>query len=271
MRKNKVEIYDEYVIKYNTADDSKGLEKFTEVLGVNFRRELRVYSHYASHKFSYLLIPNLLEKGSDYIKMEKLTGIPEKIQVNSIILNLKEFLMIGINEKKLELFDFISSPAVSVIRGSLYGVMMYGPKIHFRMIFYILKLMASFKYHKKFYLIHKDLKTNQNMINTTNGVYFFDFGSSVLTKRYFLTDVIELSIDFENLEFDISPTVSLLQSLGFENDYLAIAKMQIQIILYKRFLHLHKRTKKDFEYMKKVRSFVDNIYKLSEDLERYDL
>jgi hypothetical protein len=259
MKINKVEIYDEFVIKHNVAGDSRGLERIFEILGINFRRELRVYNYYNIYDFHYLLIPKLLEKDSNYIKIQRLIGNNEKIEARNVVPSLKEFLMMGANEKKIGFFDFLSSPAVSVLRGSLYGVLTYGPKLHFKIITYILRLILSFKYHGNVYLIHKDLNISQNCINTVNGVYFYDFGSSVLTKRYFLTDVIELSIDFEKLEFELSATLSLLQSLGFDNEYNKIATMQIQVILYRRFLHLHSRTRNDAEYMKKVKSFVHNI------------
>jgi hypothetical protein len=259
MKINKVEIYDKYVIKYNTPGGSKGFERMFGILGIEFKRELRVYNYYNSYDFQYLLIPKLLEKDSNYIKIQRLIGNNEKIEARNVVPNLKEFLMMGANEKKIGFFDFLSSPAVSVVRGSLYGALTYGPKLHFKILTYIIKLILSFKFHGNVYLIHKDLKTFQNCMNTVNGVYFYDFGSSVLTKRYFLTDVIELSIDLEKLEFDLSATLSLLQSLGFDNEYNKIAKMQIQVILYRRFLHLHSRTRNDADYMKKVKSFVHNI------------
>ena len=41
------------------------------------------------------------------------------------------------------------------------------------------------------------------MIITKKRAYFIDFGSSILTKHYFLTDIVELATDHSSYEVDL--------------------------------------------------------------------
>ena len=45
--KDKVEISDSYITKFNTSQFSQGLEWATELLSINHNREIRVYSWYS--------------------------------------------------------------------------------------------------------------------------------------------------------------------------------------------------------------------------------
>jgi len=258
---NKVELHKDYVIKYNTSKFSTGVEKLTESLSVNHRREIRVYEAFDSKKNEHLKIPTLIEMNNKFIKIQRLynnnlevnTNIEEKIPY------FVEFLNLGKSVKKMPFFDLISSPGFSFIRGSIYGIRNYGFSLILKCYIDAMHLTFIKKTYKKTFLIHKDLKWNQNTIQTDNGLYFFDFGSSVLTKRYFLTDIVGLSIDLDNLKFDIVPIVKLLKILGFDSHYFKYAKMQIRVLLMRNFIHLHPNTKKDNNYMLKVTEFIKKI------------
>ena len=69
--KAKVEITSNYIIKYNTARFSEGLEWFTEFFSINHKRELRVYRWYKEKSPNNLLIPKSYELTKKYIKIEK--------------------------------------------------------------------------------------------------------------------------------------------------------------------------------------------------------
>lgn len=273
MKIDKVEIHKDYVIKKNISNSTDFFQKITEFFNIQFKRELRVYNYYPFSKSNHLLIPKLLEVGDNYIKIERLYESSNYIETISIIPNLKEFLLLGKKIQKFHLTDFFASPAFNVIRGSLFGVFNYGFRQHTKILIYIVKMSFDRKNHDKLYLIHKDLHLNDtggNIVNTEKGVYFYDFGSSILTKRYFLTDVIQLSIDFPKLEFDIIPVFQLLKSLGYDQDYLRAAKIQIKIILYKRFLHLSKIYKENYEYMSKAKIFIAEIDNLISKLDEHE-
>lgn len=259
MKKNKVEIYKDFVIKNNIANSKNVFQRFAETFSIQFKRELRVYNMYSVFESNYLLIPDLLEVGYNYFKMERLYQSSYNIDPYSIVPNLREFMLLAGDKARFSLFDFLSSPALGVIRGSLFGVLNYGVRQHVKILICILKLSLNRKFHKKIYLIHKDLHINKNIMNTEKGVYFYDFGQAIFTKRYFLTDVIQLSINFPELEFNPIPIIKLLQSLGYDKGYINFASMQIKIILYKRSLHFHIDHKRNIEFMKKVKMFVSEI------------
>ena len=69
--KAKVEITNNYIVKYNTSKYSSGLEWFTEFISINHNRELRVYKWYRGKSHNHLLIPDVHELNSDFIKIEK--------------------------------------------------------------------------------------------------------------------------------------------------------------------------------------------------------
>lgn len=269
MKKDKVEIFEEFVIKNNIANSDNFFQRIAEIFGIQFNREIRVYNWYSSVKSNHLLLPKLLDVSENFLKIERLYDSSNIIDRKMIFLSLREFMLLGGDKAKLLLFDHLSSPGVSVIRGTIFGVINYGFRQHLKILLYIFKLYLNQKPHSKIYLIHKDLHMNQNIINTERGVYFFDFGSAVLTKRYFLTDVILLSLSFPELKFNPEEILYLLQFLGYDLGYMSLAKMQIQIILYNRFLHLHIFDKKNKEYMKTIKKFVSEIESLIANLDWY--
>ena len=269
----KVEIYNEYVIKYNTSKFSKGIQKITEFLGINFSKELRVYRKFHRDNFNYLLIPKMLECNKKYIVIEKIEN-DSKQEINplGIIPNLLEFMSLGLNER-INLFDLLSSPAISIYRGVITGVINFGFKTTFKIIFYTFIIGVSAKCDREIYLIHKDLHRRQNIINSKKGIYFIDFGSSFLTKKYFLTDIVQLSIDLNRFDFrfdfDIAPSIVMLKKLGYSRKDMIKVKYQIHILLFRRFLHLHSLNRSDKAFMEKARVFISKLEYWTAPLDNY--
>ena len=109
------------------------------------------------------------------------------------------------------------------------------------------------------YLIHKDLKTNQNMISTQNGVYFLDFGSSILTRHYFLIDIVELSTDHLANKVDFDLLRLLIKELGSENYKIEYLRSQIYLLLLRRTMHFGKVDRANEQIMANVKVFLDNL------------
>ena len=250
----KIKIIGNFVIKYDVIE-STGLERLLDFFSIPFNRELRIYRQFMKGDYKHLLIPQLFEVGSDYIKMERIFPKPIEIKLLDIISNIQEFLSLGISSK-MRFSDYLSSPSLSIIRGTPFAVRYYGLKTHLIMILLLFKYtIFSFSLTKN-YAIHKDLKLDQNMMLSEKGVYFFDFGSSVITKKYFLNDITDLSVDYSKFIYDPKPTILLLKEMNYGIEYEKIIKMQISLILYKRFLHLHKRDARNKDHMAKVKRFI---------------
>ena len=260
--KNKVEIIDNYVVKYNTAKFSEGLEWFTELFSINHKRELRVYNWYNNIRHVNLLIPNSYELTSKHIKIERLVNLDNnKIHASALIPNLYEFLTLGYGKNR-SIFDIISSPTQSILRGLMKNSKFLG----LRLVLQVLKrLMLLYLYRPKdrmTYLVHKDLKTNQNMIKTKDGVYFIDFGSSILTKDYFLIDIVELATDHVTNTVDFNIIKSLIKELGLERYNIMYLRSQIYLLLMRRTMHFGHSDRSNTETMARLKVFVDNLESL---------
>jgi hypothetical protein len=256
---SKVELSDNFVFKYNTSQYSSGLEWVTELLSINHQRELRVYSWHVKKKCKYLLIPKIYEMSNTHLKLEKLTETNKPIPtVFNLIPNIIEFSLLGYGKKR-KISDFISSPSQSVVRGILKNFKFLGFKIIQSTFLNLFKLYKFKPTYNKCYLIHKDLKINQNMINTSKGVYFIDFGSSIITKNYFLADIVELATDHYNFKVNfelIKEYIIKINAKDLSIDYL---RSQLYLLLLRRYLHFSKVGWADTNNMIKVKKFLSNL------------
>jgi hypothetical protein len=257
--KSKVEITDDVIIKHNTARYSSGLEWITELLSINHNRELRVYRWYEQKPKKHLLIPKTYVLKEKYIKIEKLANIENgEISIRDIIPNIKEFVALGKWETR-NVFDIFSSPTQSILRGLLTNAKFLGARtvsIALKHLF----LLHKYKPHRDvMYLIHKDLKIDQNMIMTSKGVYFIDFGSSILTKHYFLTDVVELATNHVANTVDFELLRSFINELNPDQFHTQYLRSQIYLLLLRRTLHLSSVDKANSEIMSRVREFQKNL------------
>lgn len=260
--KDKVEISDSYITKFNTSQFSHGLEWVTELLSINHNREIRVYSWYSEKSHQKLLIPKAYEINSQYIKIEKIQGEENvNIDINELIPNLKEFIFLGKN-KKMNIFDFLSSPTQSVIRGLIRNATFLGTKIIFQSIKHLFLLYYFKPKSIDNFLIHKDLKKDQNMMQTKSGVYFIDFGSSILTKYYFLTDIVELATDHQENRVNLNLIKKFIRELNqtdFNDKFLS---SQIFLLLLRRYLHFPPIDRANKQKMSKAKIFLENLNSL---------
>ena len=263
--KDKVESFSDYIVKYNTARFSKGLEWFTEFLSINHNRELRVYSWYNEKPHKNLLIPEVYELNSKYIKIEKLIGTEKsEIHIPELIPSIKEFILLGVGEK-MNFYDFVSSPTQSIFRGLIRNASFLGVKTIFQALKHLVVLYSKKPKVNGTYLIHKDLKKYQNMISTKNGIYFIDFGSSILTKYYFLTDIVELSTDHLANKVDFDLLEAFIKELGVEKYNIEYLRSQIYLLLLRRVLHFGPIDRANELIMKNVKEFLDNLDSLVGD------
>jgi len=264
--KDKVEIFNNFIIKHNTANFSYGLEWFTELLSINHKRELRVYEWYNSKNHKHLLIPEIYEKNSKYIKIEKLIEIEEsEINVFEIIPKLEEFILMGYGQKR-HIYDIASSPTQSILRGLLMNAKFLGFSNIIRTFKHLISLYV-YKPSKNYnYLIHKDLKTDQNMIATEKGIYFIDFGSSILTKHYFLADVVELSTNHRINKINAALIESFIKNFCGNKYHPIYLRSQIYLLCIRRYMHLPKVDRADSKKMAGIREFLDNLDSLVTNL-----
>jgi hypothetical protein len=257
--KAKVESSSNYIIKYNTARFSSGLEWFTEFFSINHKRELRVYSWYAGKSHKALLLPESYELTSKHIKIEKLIELEEsEIRIPELIPSINEFILLGIGQKR-NVFDFLSSPTQSVLRGLIRNARFLGVKLIFQALKNLFLLYSNKPRINDMFLIHKDLKKDQNMIATKNGVYFIDFGSSILTKNYFLTDIVELSTDHVANTVNFYLIQEFIEELGVGKYNIQHLRSQIYLLLLRRYLHFHPIDRANKLKMEKARYFLGNL------------
>jgi hypothetical protein len=257
--KAKVEISDEFIVKHNTARFSSGLEWITELMSINHNRELRVYKWYNEKPKKKLLIPHAYALSRNFIKIEKLAGTENgEVSVPEIIPQLKEFISLGVGETR-NVFDFLSSPTQSVIRGLIRNARFLGPRIILTAFKHLFLMYWHRPKNGDMYLIHKDLKTNQNMMTTEKGIYFIDFGSSILTKHYFLADIVELSTNHiaNTVNFDLLK--ALIDELGPEKFDIQYIRSQLYLLLLRRTLHFGPKDLGNVEIMTNVKEFLNNL------------
>ena len=265
--KAKVEIFEDHIIKHNTARYSEGLEWITELLSINHNRELRVYRWYEQKPKQHLLIPHPFVLNEEYIKIEKLVSTEnDEISVPDIIPNIKEFISLGTQETR-NIFDIFSSPTQSIVLGLFKHARFLGIRTILTTLKHFL-LMYRYKPRKgTMYLIHKDLKTNQNMIKTERGIYFIDFGSSILTKHYFLADIVELATNHIANTVDFDLLRSFIQELGSDRFHIQYLRSQIYLLLLRRTLHFGSEDLGNSEIMDNVEEFHNNLETLVNSFE----
>ena len=156
----KVEIHEDYVLKFNTSKYTDNLEKITEFFSINHNREIRVYKLYEKYDHASLLIPKAFELNKKYIKIEKIIESEKKdtIKTMDLVPALLEFLNLSKGKNKLEFADYLSSPTLSVIRGSFFNLRFLGVVVFLRGFKYLFKLYKNRPKLRRDYLIHKDLK-----------------------------------------------------------------------------------------------------------------
>lgn len=263
----KVETFKNFIIKHNTARHSVGLEWITELLSVNHNRELRAYRWYGQKTHKHLLIPHHYVLNKKYIKIEKLVGTESgEISVSDIIPNIKEFILLGEKEFR-NIFDLFSSPTQSVVRGLVRNAKFLGIRTTFTALKHVFLLYRYGPKKGDMYLIHKDLKLNQNMIKTDKGVYFIDFGSSILTKHYFLADIVELATDHIANTVDFNLLRLLIQELGSDQFHIQYLRSQIYLLLLRRTLHFGPKDLDNVEIMKNVKEFHNDLESLVNSFE----
>lgn len=257
--KAKVEITENYIIKHNTARYSVGLEWVSELLSINHNRELRVYRWYEQKSKEHLRIPRAYELNEKFIKIEKLVGTENcDISVASIIPNIKEFISLGVREKR-NVYDIFSSPTQSIVRGLFRNARFLGIRTILTALKHFFLMYRYCPKEETMFLIHKDLKSNQNMIKTDKGIYFIDFGSSILTKRYFLTDIVELATNHIANTVDFDLLRLLIQELGPDQFHIQYLRSQIYLLLLRRTLHFGPKDLSNAEIMKNVKEFHNNL------------
>ena len=259
--KSKVEVSGNSVIKYNTSKFSEGFEWLTERLSVNHNRELRFYDWYGENEFKFLKVPKLLEKSREHISLERLFELPNaSVDISSLKPALIEFMMVGRN-KPFKLTDYISSPTQSIIRGLILNAKFLGVRVILNTLGHLFRLKLNRPNDLPVSLIHKDLKIDQNLIVTESGVYFIDFGSSVLTRDYFLTDIVELATDHVNLcvDFDIIREIVSSLELKCKKKYI---QSQLYLLLLRRYMHFPKVDRENTAKMKNVKCFINDLNSL---------
>lgn len=261
----KVVVEDDYVIKNNTTSGSSGLEWVSESLSINHARELRVYRLYSVSNPKVLLIPKLYEVSSSHIKIERLletdTALPKIID---IVPKLIEFSDMGKDERR-NFFDLISSPTQSLVRGLLFNFKFLGLRVVWQALMHLCHLYIYSPPGLHSSLIHKDLKVDQNMILTNNGLYFIDFGSTIITRHYFLTDIVELATDHQKGRFDFELVKRFIAAKGFEGLNEKYVQAQIFILLLRRYLHLPLVDRKNEQIMQRSKIFIGSLNKLVND------
>ncbi len=161
-------------------------------------------------------------------------------------------------ECSISVFDAISSPTQSVIRGLIFNCKFLGIAGVVNASRHLINLYRKRPKNLKSWLIHKDLKIDQNMIPTSKGVYFIDFGSSVITKNYFLTDVVELATNHQTYEVDFHLIEKFLERLDIKAD-ISFIRSQVYLLLLRRYLHFPEIDRKNKEKMYNVKKFLRNL------------
>lgn len=194
-------------------------------LGVlHFSNEIAFHKHLETKVFESLNIPSIFETdGKTYFLMEYVDGI------NGIIINTKmsELLINALYEfqfstpintikKKGKYFNKLLQPIPYILRGSMTLILLRIGFWEFISITLVaLKIgFQNRKVSKNGILSHRDIRIDHNIITSSdNKLYFIDFGSTVIVKKFIMHDIVSLAFDIKNMSLDgelINMYVSLL-------------------------------------------------------------
>lgn len=213
---------------------------------INFEIEQNTYIELENRLFKKFNYPNIIENKKDtYILMDY---IPGKIgfkncNVNNVLESLIEFQTSGIY--------FYSSLYQKLIwqlsRGIFFQIFRwllinipdkYSFKLSIKCMYVLFKEQLNQKKLAKPLIIHNDLFGPNNIITLNDKIYYLDFESTVIEKRWCLIDIVDLCIREDSTEFNtllLSQYLSKLSQKGttFNEDDLL---RQIRVGLLRRSL-----------------------------------
>ena len=189
------------------------LLNFTKLGVLHFSNEIAFHRHLGTKVFKSLNIPPIFETdGKTYFLMEYVDGISGKINDSEnpkrLINALYEFQFstpIYTLKVKGKFFNKLLQPLPYILRGSLTLILL---RVGFRQflstILVALKIqLQNNKVSKNGVLSHRDLGLDNNIITSLDDrLYFIDFGSTVLVKKFIMHDIVSLAFDIKNMSFD---------------------------------------------------------------------
>ena len=203
-------------------------------LGVlHFSNEIAFHKHLETKVFESLNVPSIFETdGKTYFLMEYIDGINAvntDTNMSKLLVNaLYEFQFstpISTISKKGKYFNKLLQPLPYILRGSITLILSRIGFVEF-ISTSLVALKIGFQNRKvsnKGVLSHRDLKIDHNIITSSeNKLYFIDFGSTVLVKKFIMHDIVSLAFDIKNMSLNgelINMYVSLLRdNLFFERN-----------------------------------------------------
>jgi hypothetical protein len=137
----------------------------------------------------------------------------------------------------LRLISFIRNPVFSMLKGLAKNIKRINLKFFLKSILFIIIYEFKLTGCKSFFLMHGDVSRYQNIISSLNGLYYIDFESSIITKKFYLLDIVGLAIDYEKIRLnnqywlDIDLINNYLKAHPCK-DSLKIIKNQIRLLIF---------------------------------------
>jgi tRNA A-37 threonylcarbamoyl transferase component Bud32 len=237
----KVIILDEIVIKRNEKYIKRSFTlNIANLFSIKHKREVRFYRYSQGKKFLYLKTPKLISYNNQFIVIEKLNGVHFISQKDtySVVPSLFELGRLGQKFHK-NIGDYISSPTLSIIRMLLVNVFQLGLLEYFRYSSVLISFMISKLDLHRDYFIHRDLSSSHNLVNTIDGVYLYDFGESIITRKYFLADIVALSINLDTFLIDYDLIKYYLVYSGYAEKRLI--QRQVFLLVLRKYLGYYRR------------------------------
>jgi thiamine kinase-like enzyme len=211
---------------------------------MKFLKERDVYLMLNKSQFKHFNYPRLIEHDNTSLTIEYYEGVKgwddELISSKQVIKSLIEFNMLLINNKEIQhkrfdMINLIRNPNFSIIKGILLNFYQFKHTIIIR-LFYGMLLQTINKSPEKKFLVHGDVSRYQNLITTNSKLIFIDFESVLITRNFYLIDIIGLAINYKNLRLnrmdwlDINLVINYLQEMPYKFKSKDI-KLQIYLVL----------------------------------------
>lgn len=216
-------------------------------VSIKFKNELMVNKEINLKKFKNFKYPKMVDTDNDsYMVFEYLDGIEGINTTNIYCTNLiKSLVEFQTSDYKLR-HILIRKISIKILRLPL-NVMrraftMINSTISLRIALKILKVLIKSSYYQKKlnkgFWIHNDLLPNNLITINNKTIYIIDFENTLYECKWVLTDIVDISYNIDNMQFDFELVLYYLNELKKKCIPISNIKIDIQVrlVLIRRML-----------------------------------
>lgn len=219
----------------------KYIAKFSKngiVNRIKFNNEIFYHKLLSNKNFGYFTVTKLVAVNNYSFLTVSVDFEAKGFGSHQLYEIMHSYYLLSINDSPKHRYNVFFSPIVSFLKSAFYLFIHLKVVKAFEGLIYLFVYLFSTAHLKKTYFIHKDLCPRErlypNALSTESLIYIFDFETSTVTSKFFLSDIVDfftlVNSDFMFNEF------SMFLDLYIEkyNIDRRLAYYQLYILLYRR-------------------------------------